>query len=736
MKRLLLLAAVLFAVQAEAQTDIFDARNNFTVGQTVTVSGVVTNGDELGVIRYIEDGTAGIACYPGSGSVSFTPLRGDSITLTGELKDYNGLLEIDPITNVTIHTTGNPEPTPMVITPIQSNEANEGRLINVQDAVFSAGGGTFASGTYNFTSNSEQGVVYVNGSSQFIGRLVPVGPVNLVGINSQFTFSVPANDGYQILPRDTFDLVSTSPINFATGVTQDNITTTSFDLHWDTDVASSSNVRYGLTPSLELGDINAGGNTTTHTVSLPGLTPATFYHVMAYSVTGTDTAFSGVNLYSTASTSTGEILAYFNKPVNNSYSTGTNAIQLLNTFNDTIKAYIDRAQTTLDIAVYNTSDATIVNAVNDAYTRGVDVRWITEGGNANLGLSSLDPAITVWERQNATSSGMHNKFVVIDADDANGSFIIAGSTNWTNQNLFDDYNNLIIIQDQAVAKAYELEFEEMWGSSTMTPNGSNSKFGADKLDNTPHLFMVDGKEVEVYFSPSDGTTAQIESKIESVDYSMEFALLAFTRDDLGLAVIDADNRFGVVVKGIIEQTSGTGEEYTGLVAAGVDVESHQGVPNQIHHKYAIIDQIQPLSDPMVITGSHNWSSSAETTNDENTVIVHDATFANIFYQEFMQRYNDLTGNGIDDNEATANNLIVYPNPSNGLMYLAYSISKRQDNMIRLIDLTGKTVLTKQVTSWTGENRFEIDASGIAAGIYHLQISGETFKVNRKVVISH
>ena len=41
---------------------------------------------------------------------------------------------------------------------------------------------------------------------------------------------------------------------------------------------------------------------------------------------------------------------------------------------------------------------------------------------------------------------------------------MGGSTNWTNpSNLFNDYNNIIFIQDEAIAKAYTLEFEEMWG---------------------------------------------------------------------------------------------------------------------------------------------------------------------------------------------------------------------------------------------------------------------------------
>ncbi len=58
----------------------------------------------------------------------------------------------------------------------------------------------------------------------------------------------------------------------------------------------------------------------------------------------------------------------------------------------------------------------------------------------------------------------------------------------------------------------------------------------------------------------------------------------------------------------------------------------------MHHKYLIVDNSDRSSDPLVLTGCHNWSSSAELRNDENTLIVHDATIANIYYQEFSERF--------------------------------------------------------------------------------------------------
>ena len=68
-----------FIVSVFAQTDIATARAQ-GIGATVTITGVVTNGDELGPIRYIEDATAGMAIYdPGAmGAV----VRGDEVTVT------------------------------------------------------------------------------------------------------------------------------------------------------------------------------------------------------------------------------------------------------------------------------------------------------------------------------------------------------------------------------------------------------------------------------------------------------------------------------------------------------------------------------------------------------------------------------------------------------------------------------------------------------------------------------
>ena len=96
LKNFLAATATLFATSMVAQDNIQDVRDNYNIGQTVTVVGVVTSDDNLGSVRYLQDASAGIAIYPGQDWSSWdaTPQIGDSLSVTGPITEYNGLLEI------------------------------------------------------------------------------------------------------------------------------------------------------------------------------------------------------------------------------------------------------------------------------------------------------------------------------------------------------------------------------------------------------------------------------------------------------------------------------------------------------------------------------------------------------------------------------------------------------------------------------------------------------------------
>ena len=616
---------------------------------------------------------------------------------------------MQPVNSVITNSAGN-SVVPQVITPLQVGESTEGELIQIENVLFNNGGSLFTVGTHDFVSNSETGKIYVKTGHPLVNAMIPMGLVTLIGISSQYTFSTPANDGYQILPRDSADIIQTGVLIFTSAIVQSNITTTSFDLSWSVSDSSSTNCNYGLTNGFGT-VLNNGGNTLTHSMSLTGLSPATFYYVECYSINGSDTAFSSIGLYSTASNSSGVIRPYFNHSVDNSFSTGVDAQDINTAINDTIAAYMDLAQNTLDICVYNASDATIAAAINAAYTRGVAVRYIADDDVVNSMLSSLNSGIPIVYRDPAPAGIMHNKFIIVDANSTDNSWIMGGSTNWTNPgNLFNDYNNIIFIQDEAVAKAYTMEFNEMWGGV----------FGSNKLDNTPHKFIVGGSDVEVYFSPSDQTTNQISKVIESVDYTFEFGLLSFTRDDLAQTIIDKDAQFGVNIRGIIEDVNTTGSEFANLQTNGVNMRSHMGVSNSYHHKYAIADGNIAGSDPIVLTGSHNWSNNAENASDENTLIIHNATIANIYLQEFEKRWGELGApNAID--ELIDIEISVFPNPSDGKVTVKSDLEILQ---INLYAVDGKLLSVNDGTT------IAIDTEGI----YFVKVITKKGNTVKKIIV--
>lgn len=706
-----------------AQT-VADARNA-PLGGSVTISGIVTSGPSLGAIRYLQDATGGIAAFPGGGSApGFSPSSGAAITLTGTLTNYNGLLEIMPITSFTINSGGNALPPPEVVTPAGLDEPVESRIVRIEGVYFS-GSGVFSAGTWPVQAGAETANIYLASGHPLIGTTVPAGPVDITGIASQYDPSAPYTSGYQLLPRGAADITPHASISIIPPVAQSELVPDGFHLVWQTNLPGSSQVFYGTTPAL--GSLAGGGIASeTHDVQLTGLQPATFYYARAFSVANDDTAFSVPGLYSTASNSSGTIAVYFTRSVDTSVSSGTDAIGLFQATDDTIKAYIDRVQHTLDIAMYNTNSTFIVQAVNAAKARGVQVRWIADGGNANTALGALDPAIPVLYRTDGLGSGTHDKFLIADAEDAQRAVVMGGSCNWTTQSFFDDHNNIIFIQDQALARCYRMEFEEMWGGGGPQPVPALSRFGAEKMDNTPHLFNVGGKVVESYFSPTDGTTDRIVHALDAAQQNVRLAMYAFTENNLGDAVLAAFNRPVMLVQGDVEDVQAAGSEFNYLVGNGVELYSHENEPGLLHHKYAILDEGALTIDPRVITGSHNWTAAAETVNDENTLVIHDATVANLFYQEWNARHNTVMAVA---GPAAPEGINAWPVPADA--YLHVRPANPRLALVTLHDATGKEVYHMEM-----DGNFTLPTAALPAGPYTLTCMQAGHRSQRLISVVH
>ncbi len=734
--RILTFILMFLALGMYAQISIDSART-VSLGNTVTIKGIVTNGNEIGDIRYIQDNTAGIAAY----SVSMANVnRGDSIIVTGVLKDYNALLELDPVSSFTVLSTGNTLPTPELIVPDSLNEAHESELMRINGATFTTNpGGTFSSNSsYNFTSNGQTSSIYVRSNHPLIGTIIPTAAVDLVGICSQYSYASPTV-GYQLLCRDTADIIMSNQIAMTSPLNETTVTTTSITLEWSTNMAGTTELNYGSDPSTLSNHVSGTGTTTAHSQVLASLSASELVYVQAFSVDGSDTAFSTIRPFITVSNSSGDIKVYFNQLVDVSVKTHKAAIDIGTAIDDTLIEYINRATSTIDFTMYNfveTNLSSVSGALNAAFNRGVVVRVIFDGSANNTGIQNLVAGIKKIGSPTGAAYGiMHNKFIIFDANtnDPMGALVWTGSTNLTDGQINLDPNSVIIIQDKSLALAYTIEFNEMFGSTTATPSLANAKFGPDKMDNTPHLFEIGGRSTECYFSPSDGTNDKIISTIESADDNMNIGTMLITRSDLAYAIQDAVNNRSVDTKVLVNSEGQCSQTVWTLLKAllGNDMVEDNIAAGIWHHKFMIADE-GTSSDPTLLVGCHNWSNSANNKNDENTLIIKDDTLANIYYQAFKQRF-DVNYVGIDVN-GFSSSVKIYPNPSNGQFTIEIETENNLTADVIIYDLTGRIILSQQSVLHSGSNTIMMNIEGVAPGTYVLQMkNGEKQYVSSFIV---
>ena len=281
---------------------------------------------------------------------------------------------------------------------------------------------------------------------------------------------------------------------------------------------------------------------------------------------------------------------------------------------------IDAARLTVDVAAYSLSLTSIRNALIRAYERGVQVRVVMESDNMDGAAPQalIDAGIPILgDRREGL---MHDKFMVIDRSE-----VWMGSMNYTFSGTYEDNNALLHIRSTELAENYTKEFEEMY---------VDDMFGPDIVPETPNPDIdINGIRVETLFSPDDGVESHLLDILNNAQESIYFLAFSFTSDSLGDA-IRAQAANGLTVAGVMEEQqvkSNIGTEYDPFVHAGLDVNV-DGNEGQMHHKTMIVD------DEIVITGSYNFTRSAEERNDENLVIFHNKQIADFYMKEFQRVY--------------------------------------------------------------------------------------------------
>lgn len=311
---------------------------------------------------------------------------------------------------------------------------------------------------------------------------------------------------------------------------------------------------------------------------------------------------------------------------------------------DALLDFVDRAQTTLDLAFYEIRYDPFVTALIDAKNRGVRVRVLVddkhfftfdEVGEKLEGLNPyvarlIEAGIDVREDE-GRSTLMHNKFMVGD-----GRWVWTGSFNATETGAFANRNHAVVAESVEIASLYQIEFEEMY---------LDRQFGVTSPSNPIQEAMVGDSRVEVLFAPEDEPLDRILATIREARQEVLFLQFAFTSTEISNALIRRKQTVeGFQVRGVFDRllnrSTGPYSEFSTLSEHGIPVMVQTGLEGKMHHKVFVIDA--DGEDPKVILGSANASENGLDANDENLWIVHDRELAQTFKAEFEKIYGELS----------------------------------------------------------------------------------------------
>lgn len=289
---------------------------------------------------------------------------------------------------------------------------------------------------------------------------------------------------------------------------------------------------------------------------------------------------------------------------------------------------INNAESSIHIASFEFNLPRVADALIAAKLRNVDVRWVTDDENGldidsqpNRGQFTrlIQGGIEVKDDA-GRSALMHNKFWIFDKQ-----ITWTGSTNITVNGIYKQNNNVIVIRSPEIALIYEREWEELWTEQLgpRAPSTVNQQWA-----------ILNGDAIQVLFSPEDKALINLIALVNDAEVSIRFLAFSFTDYPLAQTMIERA-KVGVDVKGVFETfgSNSPRSELKTLWCANLPVKQDGSSNNFLHHKVVIID------NSIVFTGSFNFSTNADESNEENAIIIDNPEIATLYTQEFDKLWN-------------------------------------------------------------------------------------------------
>ncbi len=286
--------------------------------------------------------------------------------------------------------------------------------------------------------------------------------------------------------------------------------------------------------------------------------------------------------------------------------------------------FIKGAQKSLDIAVQELDSWKIADAILSVKAKGVRVRIALEsdylkakkrrpepklpGGSHEPNRAIQDALLrsAIWVRSDFNPKIFHQKFVIRDRKS-----VLTGSTNFTDTGISKNLNHVVIVHDEAVAKAYQREFDEI----------RKGQFGivSIKQGDAPTTHQVAGVPIRIAFAPDHSPEMEIMKQMLKAKRRVDFAIFTFSTssgiDDTMIKL----SQLNLPVRGIIDARVANQKWAASRPVRNAGAEMYKikrgSRVGKLHHKLMVIDK------QVLVVGSFNYTGPANKVNDENIMII-------------------------------------------------------------------------------------------------------------------
>ncbi len=366
---------------------------------------------------------------------------------------------------------------------------------------------------------------------------------------------------------------------------------------------------------------------------------------------------------------------------------------------EAILAFLEKAEGPgwgLRAAIYEFQKPSLLNGLAQARDRGADVKAVYHGRQKTVHAPEdqitdregrrIDPkdhtardnvaaihaagieALCTPRKADPQGAIMHNKFVVLLKDDQPVA-VWTGSTNWTDGGIYGQLNVGHAVYEPEVAAKY-LEYwqglhDDLDHAASVANTGRLTPVPTKTADIPPGTTPMFSPHktldmIDLYAKVCEEAEMLLVCAPFELHKTIAAVLFEAPRDDQ-LRYILADTTKSIGGGQNVKVIDGMNGEYCSVATSlglplhdfqnrlllGNESFHHKGI--HIHSKISLAD---PLSyDPILVTGSANFSSNSTQTNDSNSLIVRGNTaVADIYLTEFMRlfdqyRFRDMMAGG-------------------------------------------------------------------------------------------